>query len=105
MIVHQVYALIDSNETVQNIMVCDNYEEANRIARAVYGVNAFAVDCLQYPCSIGSVYHNGRFWRLEEDGTKTEIDYVPTPEQQVQSLHAENDELTLVVADMIGGAV
>lgn len=73
MIVHQVYALIDSNETVQNIMVCDNYEEANRIARAVYGDNAFAVDCLQYPCSIGSVYHNGRFCGWRKTGQKQRL--------------------------------
>lgn len=104
MLVHQVYAMVDKDEIVQNITVGENYEDANRIARAVYGDNAFAVDCLQYPCSIGNIYHDGRFWELKEDGTKAEIDYVPTQEQQVQSLQAENDELTLVVADLIGGA-
>lgn len=104
MIVHQIYAMIN-NESVQNIMICENYEEANRITRAVYGEEAIAVDCLQYPCQAGDWYHDGRFWRLQEDGTETEIDYVPTQEQEVQSLRAENDELTLAVADLIGGVL
>ena len=46
MIVHQVYAVIDADGRIQNVMVCDNYEDANQIARAVYGDEAFAVDCL-----------------------------------------------------------
>ena len=37
MIVHQVYAMVDEKGMVQNVTVGDNYEEANRIARAVYG--------------------------------------------------------------------
>lgn len=92
-----------SAETVQNVMVCENYEDANRITRAVYGDEAFAVDCLQYPCGIGDRYHDGGFWRMQEDGTETEIAYVPTQEQQVSLLKAENNELTLAMAEMIGG--
>lgn len=52
MIVHQIYAMVDENGIVQNITVGDNYEESNRIARAVYGEKALAVDCLQYPCQL-----------------------------------------------------
>lgn len=103
MIVHQVYAMIDEEGTVQNIMVCDNYEDANQIVRAVYGDNAIAVDCLQYPCQEGDKYHDGKFWHVEEDGTETEIPYVPTQEQQVAVLQSLNNELTLAMAEMIGG--
>lgn len=102
MIVHQVYAII-SEETVENIMVCDNYEEANRIARCAFGNEAIAVDCLQYPCSPGDRYHNGKFWHMGEDGQETEITYVPTQEQQVAALQTLNNELTLAMAEMIGG--
>lgn len=103
MIAHQVYAMIDEEGTVQNIMVCDNYEDANQIVRAVYGDNAIAVDCLQYPCQEGDKYHDGKFWHVEEDGTETEIPYVPTQEQQVAVLQSLNNELTLAMAEMIGG--
>lgn len=105
MIVHQVYAMIDGDGIVRNVMVCENYEDASRITRAVYGDDAFAVDCLQYPCTAGDQYHDGRFWRLQEDGTEKEIEYVPTQEQQVQQLRQENNELTVALADMIGGAM
>lgn len=103
MIVHQVYAIINSEEVVQNVMVCENYEEANQIARAVYGDEAIAVDCLQYPCGPGDRYHDGRFWKVGEDGQETEIAYVPTQEQQVAVLQTENNDLTLALAEMIGG--
>ena len=98
MIVHQIYALI-SEETVQNICVCDNYEMANYIARASYGNSAFAVDCLQYPCQIGDSYRDNTFYHVnKETGKETVIEYVPTQEQQVSiltnGLNNTNDELT-----------
>lgn len=108
MIVHQVYAMIDEEGTVQNIMVCDNYEDANQIVRAVYGDNAIAVDCLQYPCSPGDKYIDNIFYTYvrDDEGNKTEelkeIEYVPTQEQQVSTLTSENNDLTLMMADVIG---
>ena len=132
MIVHQVYAYI-WNETVQNIVVCDNYQLANDIAKGCYGNDAFAVDCLQYPCQIGDKYVDGRFYRVPEatengvlvakpmDTTPVdvselvEIEYVPTQEQEVATLKAQNailatatsfiantftDEQAIMVADL-----
>lgn len=97
MIVHQVYALIADNQ-VMNVCVCDNYEFANVLAREAYGLQAFAVDCLQYPCSIGDLYVNKTFYRQDENGNFIEIEYIPTQEQQVQALTNENkllqEELT-----------
>lgn len=103
MIVHQVFAQIFEGE-VKNIMVCDNYELANSISRATYGDTAFAVDCLQYPCTLGDKYRNGRFYHTDLD-TKEEkiVEYVPTQEQQVQDLKAENEDLMIAMADVIGG--
>lgn len=104
MIVHQVYAQIFEGE-VKNIIVCDNYELANYLARATYGDDAYAVDCLQYPCGIGDTYHGNRFWKADPDtGEETQVKYVPTQEQQVQQLTTENEELMLAMSDMIGGA-
>lgn len=101
MTAHEVYAHIHEG-VVQNVVVAYSYEDANQVAKAVYGSDAFAVDCLQYPCDQGDQYIEGVFYKA--DGA-TPIRYVPTQEQQVSRLQTENAELTLVLADMIGGAL
>lgn len=104
MIVHEVFAQVFEGE-VKNIMICDNYPMANYLTKCVYGQDAYAVDCLQYPCNIGDKYHDGLFWRVDEmTGEETVIKYVPTQEQQIEILRAENNELTIALADLIGGA-
>ena len=86
MAVHSIYAQI-SEGIVQNIMVCDNYELANELTRASYGDDGFAVECNQCPCVIGDKYHDGGFYRdIEGEGIEIPIEYVPTPEQQVEAL-------------------
>ena len=101
MTAHEVYAHIHDG-VVQNVVVAYSYEDANRVARAVYGNDAIAVDCLQYPCEIGDKYIDGMFYKA--DGI-TPIEYIPTQEQQVKLLQRENAELTLALADMIGGVM
>lgn len=89
MIVHQVYAHI-YDKTVQNVIVCQDYELANYLARCAYGNTGFAVDCLQYPCQIGDKYINGIFYSIDpQTGEPTPIQYVPTQEQQVKQLQAD----------------
>ena len=104
MIVHQVYAMIDDQGNVLNVAVCDNYELANQLAREVYGKDAIAVDCLQYPCGIGDKYINNRFYHVLEDGTMEEVQYVPTQEQQVSTLNSMMDDTMVGLAQlMVGG--
>ncbi|WP_027642408.1 hypothetical protein [Enterocloster clostridioformis] len=100
MVAHEVFAMI-YDETVQNVVV-GQYEETNRVARCVYGDNAFAVDCLQYPCEIGDRYINGVFYK--SDGV-TQIDRLPTDRDEIQQLTEDNAQLTVAMADMIGGAM
>ncbi|MFT4107751.1 MAG: hypothetical protein QM657_18515 [Lacrimispora sp.] len=88
MIVHQVFAQIYDGE-IKNIIVCDNYEMANWLTRASHGDEAFAVDCLQYPCGIGDRYHDGEFYRVNKDGAEEAIQYIPTAEQMVPVLSAQ----------------
>ena len=95
MIVHQVFAQI-CDEEIKNIIVCDNYEMANWLTRASYGDEAFAVDCLQYPCGIGDRYHNGAFYRVNGDGTEEAIQYIPTAEQQLPSINAQMGHLATI---------
>ena len=104
MIVHQVYAMIDDQGNVLNVAVCDNYELANQLAREVYGEDAIAVDCLQYPCGIGDKYINNRFYHVLEDGAMEEVQYVPTQEQQVSTLNSMMDDTMVGLAQlMVGG--
>ena len=100
MIAHEVFAMI-YDRTIQNVVV-GHHEETNWVARCVYGDDAFAVDCTQYPCEIGDKYIDGVFYKA--DGI-TPIEYIPPHEQQVKQLQRENAELTLALADMIGGAM
>ena len=101
MTAHEIYAHIHDG-VVQNVVVAYSYEDANRVARAVYGDDAIAVDCLQYPCEIGDKFIDGGFYK--SDGV-TLVKYIPTQEQQMAQLRQENAELTIAMADMIGGAM
>lgn len=66
MFYHQVYAEI-LNKEVKNIMVCNNYEMANILARNTYGTEAIAVDCTYWACNIGDTYENNKFYSPEGD--------------------------------------
>ncbi|MBE7718823.1 hypothetical protein [Lacrimispora indolis] len=95
MVAHQVFAQICEGE-IKNVIVCDNYEMANWLARASYGNNAFAIDCLQYPCGIGDKYHDGAFYHVGNDGNETEVKPVITAEQEVQALNAQVAYLSMM---------
>ena len=105
------YIQVDGDGAVQNIAMFENYEDANRITRAVYGDQAFAAE-YRYAVRPGGAdrFHDGRFWRVEEDGTETEAEYIPTEQDKINMLQAESaqlktdiNELTLTMAEMIGG--
>lgn len=104
MIVHEVFAQIFEGE-VKNVMVCENYPMADYLTRCTYGPEAFAVDVLQYPVGVGHKYHDGFFWSIDEE-TKEEVQILPRPtqEQEVAALKAEKDELTIALADILGGS-
>ena len=77
-------------ETVQNVIVCDDYEMANYLSRATYGDTAVAVECNQYKVGIGCRYKEGTFYL--DDG-KTEAPYLPSQEEVVSKLEGENQML------------
>ena len=99
MTVHEVYAQIWEGK-VQNIIVCDNYEMANYLSRMSYGEEGFAVECSRYACTLGDFYHDGAFWRRDpETGEESEVKRIPTSEEQVAKLEAENAVLQQQVTD------
>lgn len=105
---HQVFAII-TNEKIENIMVCDNYELANQIARDVYGQEAFAVDCRQYPCGIGDGYFDGAFYHRDSNAV---IERLPNEKEEIETLKAENlrlqeniTNLELALAEIYEGGI
>lgn len=88
-----VYALIN-NASIQNKIVCSDYETANQLAKAAYGNDAFAVECTQYKCNIGDLFENNTFYYLAENGEKIKCEYIPTPEQEIEALKNEIEIMT-----------
>ena len=92
---NQIFSLI-CNETVQNIIVCDNYEVANQIARMTYGNDAIAVDTTQYPLSIGDKYIDGIFY--SEDGSA--VSRTNTAEEDAREAQAKVNALADLQAEI-----
>ena len=105
MLVHEVFAQIFEGE-VKNVIVCENYPVANYLSKMIFGDTAFAVSVSHFPVSIGDKYHDDLFWRTDEE-TREDIviNPLPTQEQGIAQLKAENEELTLALAEIIGGAL
>lgn len=95
------YAMI-LGENIENTALFEDYEAANNITKIVYGEEAFAVEIEQWPVAPGYKYKNGTFY--EPDGN-TVVEPLPNPAKQVEELKRLTDDMTIVMADMIGGAV
>lgn len=66
MVVHQVFAHILDTK-IKNVIVCDNYEIANQLARATYGPTAIGVECTQYRVGIGDYFIDNVFYHADPD--------------------------------------
>ena len=73
-------------DTIQNRIVCDDYEMANYLARATYGETALAVECNQYKVGIGDKYRDGIFYQADGE---TPAEYIPTHEEEMERLSEE----------------
>lgn len=74
---NQVFSLIQPIEginTIQNIIVCDNYTVANDLARLSYGEEAYAVDTTLYPVTFGDTHIDGTFYHNGEVVLPTKTD-------------------------------
>ncbi len=94
---NQIFSLI-ADGTIQNIIVCDNYETANQIARMQYGDSAFAEDTTQYPVSAGCKYINKIFY--EPDG-KTVIERNPAADEEARLAMQKAETLQDIVDTLI----
>lgn len=73
-------------DTIQNRIVCDDYEMANYLARATYGETALAVECNQYKVGIGDKYRDGIFYQADGE---TPAEYILTHEEEIDRLSEE----------------
>ncbi|BCJ92601.1 hypothetical protein acsn021_01700 [Anaerocolumna cellulosilytica] len=86
---NQIFSLINE-QTVQNIVVCDNYEIANQISRIQYGDDSYAVDTTHYPLAIGCFHIDGLFY--EPDG-KTLIERNLTADEEANLARIKVEQL------------
>lgn len=91
------YALIKDG-VVENVIICDSYPTAGRIAEATGCDEAVWVD--QYLVTIGDKYENGVFYH-----NGNEIERQLTLEEKAERAEQRNDDLELAVAAILGGAV
>lgn len=112
------YIMLDGNGIVRNIAMFMNYEDANKITRAVYGDNAVAEE-YKWLVSAGDKKKNGVYYMVGLDGLEEPAEYIPTEEEKINQLTSDNatlkhvtadlqstnDDLTIALSDVIGGAV
>nr|DAL84458.1 MAG TPA: hypothetical protein [Caudoviricetes sp.] len=87
-IVQRVFAQIQDS-IIKNVIVADDYELANMLARMTYGNDAIAVEITDIPARIGDKYYEGNFWRVNEDKTETRIEAKPSAEAELEALRAQ----------------
>lgn len=104
MVVHQVFAHILDNK-IKNVIVCDNYEVANQLARSIYGQNAIAVECTQYPCGIGDFYIDNSFHYRDKDDPNKVGDPVPRKNTAEEDAFEANSKATVLQDDVAANTV
>lgn len=96
------YAMI-LGEEVYNLAVFETREEAIRVSQAIKGSEATAVNVDYIDVRFGATYIDGKFYNVNENGTKTLAETQQTEVQRLTALEATQDDLTLTIASMIGG--
>ncbi len=87
------------NGKTQNLALFETREDAIRITRAIYGPESDAVNIDDLDVRFGAMYRGGTFYNVNEDGTETEAEKLPT----LNTVIAQNDEIALALAELIGG--
>lgn len=96
------YAQVSDGE-VQNIAVFATREDAIHITRAIYGEDSDALNVDYIDVRLPAMYHDGKIYNVDEDGTETEAESIPTESQRISAMEADQQELILTLADIIGG--
>lgn len=94
MFYHIIYAQI-LDKKVKNIIVCNDIEMANILARNTYGQDAIAVECTYWACAIGDKYENNKFISPEGEERK----YKGSEAENIEKLELENSQLNEQVSE------
>lgn len=86
--IHSVYAKVVDN-TIVDVMVCNDYELANRIARATHGDTAIAICIDDYSVGIGDKFHDNQFFTISDDGEETIINITPSHEEIIVEMKSQ----------------
>ena len=92
------FIMIDGNNIVQNIAMFYGYQDANEIARAIYGNDAFAEE-YRYLVRIGDTYKDGTFYNIDEDGNEIPAEYIGTQDDKISQLETSKLELEKELTD------
>lgn len=92
-----------SDGKVQNIAVFATREDAIHITRAIYGEDSDALNVDYIDVRLPAMYHDGKIYNVDEDGTETEAESIPTESQRISAMETDQQELILTLADIIGG--
>ena len=100
---NQIFSVMSYSETTQvytieNIIVADNYQISNQIARGAYGSTAIALDTTLVPVSIGDTYKDGVYYSTE---TGNIIEPNPTEAEQIAALNTTVNDLATTQADIL----
>lgn len=90
--IHSVYAKIVDN-TIVDIMVCNDYELANILARATHGNTAMAICIDDYSVGIGDKFHDNQFFTISDDGKEKIINMNPSQKEIIAEMKAQIEYL------------
>lgn len=99
MLVHQIYAII-KKETIDNIIVCENYTIANDLAKMI-DKESIAVDVTYYPVRIGDKYVEGLF---RDKNNNEIINAMPTEKESINILKKDSATKDTKILDLEMGA-
>lgn len=87
-----------SNGEIKNVSSfrTGGYTEAQHVAQAIYGADAFAVDVTYIPCQPGDRYEGGLIYDAE---TGKRIDSIPTEEESIELHERAIDDLTVAILE------
>ena len=85
------YIMVDSDGIVQNVAMFSDYEEANQVARAVYGDRAFSAE-YKYAVRIGDKWENGEFYNVDGEEKKIAA-VIPSESEKISALESANNAL------------
>ena len=89
------YAVVRNN-AIDNVIECDGLA----VQKLAPVMNCLLIPATAYPVAAGDTYENGVFYRNGEP-----LERIPSPDEKVAQLQAENAQLTAILNAMLGGEV